>query len=65
MNSPASLVDDLMAQLQGAPLQQMAQQLGTSPAQAQDACPGRTAPAVLRAAVHRADQERSPCTTVG
>jgi len=37
MNSPASLVDDLMAQLQGAPLQQMAQQLGTSPAQAQDA----------------------------
>ena len=37
MNSPASLVDELMAQLQGAPLQQMAQQLGTSPAQAQDA----------------------------
>ncbi|WP_026437272.1 DUF937 domain-containing protein [Acidovorax sp. JHL-9] len=37
MNSPASLVDELMAQLQGAPLQQMAQQLGTSPAQAEDA----------------------------
>ena len=37
MNSPASLVDALMAQLQGAPLQQMAQQLGTSPAQTQDA----------------------------
>ena len=37
MNSPASLVDELMAQLQGAPLQQMAQQLGTSPAQTQDA----------------------------
>lgn len=37
MNSPASLVDELMAQLQGAPLQQMAQQLGTSPAQAEGA----------------------------
>lgn len=37
MNSPASLVDELMAQLQGAPLQQMAQQLGTSPAQAESA----------------------------
>ena len=37
MNSPTSLVDELMAQLQGAPLQQMAQQLGTSPAQTQDA----------------------------
>ena len=37
MNSPASLVDELMAQLQGAPLQQMAQQLGTSPEQAEGA----------------------------
>ena len=37
MNSPASLVDDLMAQLQGAPLQQIASQLGTNPSQAQSA----------------------------
>jgi hypothetical protein len=37
MNSPASLVDELMAQLQGAPLQQMAQQLGTSPEQTEGA----------------------------
>ena len=37
MNSPASLATELMAQLKGAPLQQMAQQLGASPAQTQDA----------------------------
>jgi hypothetical protein len=37
MNSPASLATELMAQLQGAPLQQMARQLGASPAQTQDA----------------------------
>jgi hypothetical protein len=37
MNSPASLATELMAQLQGAPLQQMAQQLGANPAQTQDA----------------------------
>lgn len=37
MNSPASLATELMVQLQGAPLQQMAQQLGASPAQTQDA----------------------------
>jgi hypothetical protein len=33
MNTSASLADELMAQLQGAPLQQMAQQLGASPDQ--------------------------------
>lgn len=37
MNASTSLVDELMAQLQGAPLQQMAQQLGASPAQTQEA----------------------------
>lgn len=37
MSSPASLATELMAQLQGAPLAQMAQQLGASPAQTQDA----------------------------
>lgn len=37
MNSPTSLVSELMAQLQGAPLQQMAQQLGTSTSQTENA----------------------------
>jgi hypothetical protein len=37
MNSPVSLADELMAQLQGAPLQQMAAQLGSTPSQTQDA----------------------------
>ena len=55
MNSPASLVDDLMAQLQGAPLQQMAQQLGTSPAQAQDAV-GAALPLLLGALGRNAAQ---------
>ena len=55
MNTPASLVDDLMAQLQGAPLQQMAQQLGTSPAQAQDAV-GAALPLLLGALGRNAAQ---------
>lgn len=37
MNSPATLSDELLAQLQGAPLQQISQQLGTDTAQTQDA----------------------------
>ncbi|MDD2691307.1 MAG: DUF937 domain-containing protein [Simplicispira sp.] len=37
MNSPTSLASELMAQLQGAPLQQMAQQLGTSTSQTETA----------------------------
>ena len=37
MNAPASLTDELLSQLQGAPLQQIAEQLGTSPSQAQSA----------------------------
>ncbi len=37
MNSPASLVDELMAHLQGAPMEQMAQHLGTSPEQTENA----------------------------
>lgn len=37
MTASTSLIDDLMAQLQGAPLQQMAQQLGTSPEQTEEA----------------------------
>ena len=37
MNAPASLTDELLSQLQGAPLQQIAEQLGTIPSQAQSA----------------------------
>src|SRR5690606_10106030 len=37
MNSPTTLSDELLAQLQGAPLQQISQQLGTDTAQTQDA----------------------------
>lgn len=37
MNAPASLTDDLLSRLQGAPLQQIASQLGTDTSQAQDA----------------------------
>ena len=37
MNAPASLTEELLSQLQGAPLQQIADQLGTNPTQAQSA----------------------------
>lgn len=37
MNASSSLVSELLAQLQGAPLQQLAQQLGTDTAQTQEA----------------------------
>ena len=37
MNAPASLTDELLSQLQGAPLQQIASPLGTTPSQAQSA----------------------------
>lgn len=37
MNSPATLSDELLAQLQGGPMQQISQQLGTDTAQTQDA----------------------------
>jgi len=48
MTAPTSLIDDLMAQLQGAPLQQMAEQLGTSPAQTEEAV-GAALPMLLGA----------------
>ena len=64
MNSPASLVDDLMAQLQGAPLQQMAQQLGTSPAQAQDAV-GAALPLLLGALGRNAAQPQGAMDLFG
>ena len=37
MNAPASLTDELLSQLQGAPLHQISSQLGTNPSQAQSA----------------------------
>ena len=37
MTAPASLTEELLSQLQGAPLQQIADQLGTNPSQAQSA----------------------------
>lgn len=37
MNTSANLVDELLAQLQGAPMEQLAQQLGTDTAQTQEA----------------------------
>ena len=64
MNSPASLVDDLMAQLQGAPLQQMAQQLGASPAQTQDAV-GAALPLLLGALGRNAAQPQGAMDLFG
>lgn len=54
-NVNASLVDELMAQLQGAPLQQIAQQLGTDQQQASDAV-GMALPMLLGSLGHNAQQ---------
>ncbi len=64
MNAPASLVDELMTQLQGAPLQQMAQQLGTSPAQTQDAL-GAALPMLLGALGRNATQPQGAMDLFG
>ena len=48
MNQPQSLVSELMAQLQGAPMQQMAQQLGANSQQVQSAV-GAALPLLLGA----------------
>jgi len=64
MNSPASLVDELMAQLQGAPLQRMAQQLGASPAQTQDAV-GAALPLLLGALGRNAAQPQGAMDLFG
>lgn len=55
MNAPQSLVDELMSQLQGAPMQQMAQQLGTDPSQVQSAV-GAALPMLMGALGHNASQ---------
>lgn len=55
MNASPSLVDQLLGQLQGAPLQQMAQQLGTDAAQTQQAV-GAALPLLLGALGRNAAQ---------
>ena len=55
MNASPSLVDQLLGQLQGAPLQQMAQQLGTDTAQTQQAV-GAALPLLLGALGRNAAQ---------
>ena len=55
MSNNASLVDELMAQLQGAPMQQIAQQLGTDQQQAGDAV-GMALPMLLGSLGHNAQQ---------
>lgn len=64
MNSPVSLVDELMAQLQGAPLQQMAAQLGSTPAQTQDAV-GAALPMLLGALGHNASSPQGAADLMG
>ena len=55
MTAPQSMADELMAQLQGAPMQQMAQQLGASSQQIQSAV-GAALPLLLGALVQNAAQ---------
>lgn len=55
MNHASSLVDELMAQLQGAPMQQMAQQLGANTSQIQSAV-GAALPLLLGALGNNASQ---------
>jgi len=55
MNASSSLSDELMSQLQGAPLQQLAQQLGTDTAQTQQAV-GAALPLLLGAMGNNAAQ---------
>ena len=55
MTAPQSMADDLLAQLQGAPMQQMAQQLGASSQQIQSAV-GAALPLLLDALGQNAAQ---------
>lgn len=66
MNTPApqSMVDDLMAQLQGAPMQQMAQQLGASSTQMQSAV-GAALPLLLGALGNNAAQPQGAAALLG
>lgn len=64
MNAPQSLVDQLMSQLQGAPIQQMAQQLGEDPAQVQSAV-GAALPMMLGALGNNVAQPQGAADLLG
>lgn len=64
MNASPSLVDELMSQLQGAPMQQMAQQLGTDPQQMQSAV-GAALPLLLGALGQNAAQPQGAADLLG
>lgn len=64
MNASPSLVDELMSQLQGAPMQQMAQQLGTDPQQTQSAV-GAALPLLLGALGQNAAQPQGAADLLG
>lgn len=64
MNVSPSLVDQLLSQLQGAPLQQMAQQLGTDTAQTQQAV-GAALPLLLGALGRNAAQPAGAASLLG
>ena len=64
LSSSSSLVDELMAQLQGAPLQQLAQQLGTDTGQAEQAV-GAALPLMLGAMSHNAAQPQGADALLG
>ena len=64
MNQPQSLVSELMAQLQGAPMQQMAQQLGANSQQIQSAV-GAALPLLLGALGNNAAQPQGAADLFG
>lgn len=64
MNAPQSLVEQLMSQLQGAPIQQMAQTLGEDPGQVQSAV-GAALPMLLGALGQNAAQPQGAADLFG
>ncbi|MFT4241537.1 MAG: DUF937 domain-containing protein [Acidovorax sp.] len=64
MNTQQSMVDDLLGQLQGAPMQQMAQQLGADTQQIQSAV-GAALPLLLGALGHNASQPQGAAALFG
>ena len=64
MTSPSSMTDELLAQLQGAPMQQMAQQLGASSAQVQSAV-GAAVPMLLAALGRNSSQPQGAAALLG
>ena len=64
MNTPQSMVDELMGQLQGAPMQQMAQQLGANSQQIQSAV-GAALPLLLGALGNNAAQPQGAAALFG